>query len=882
MIRILIADDREDSRYFLNTLLRGSGYGVESACNGAEALDKARQNPPQLIISDLLMPVMDGFTLLRQWRADVRLKEIPFVVYTATYTDPKDEQLALNLGADAFILKPAEPEDLLARIRQVIAAACADVTESTEAPVPDTPLQIPVANPEEENSRNLRLYSEVLIHKLEDKMDALDKANVELQRDIAERKRTERHLERLSRVYSVLSAVNGTIVREKDTQAMLEAVCRIAVEKGKFRMAWIGMFNHETQELRSVASSGAVDGYTDWIRINPREQADGTGPAGRCLLSGEHAVCNDIAHDPLYLPWRDEALRRGYQSSGGFPLRVEDQVVGVFNLYADVPGFFNDEELRLLDELAMDISFALEIDRREKERRRAEDELRWQTAFLEAQVDSALDGILVEDSQGRRILQNQRLNELWKIPQPIAAANDDAAQMSFITNRLKDPGKFSEKVAWLYAHPDDVSHDEIELVDGTVLDRYSSPVRDKTGKYYGRIWTFRDITQQRKLEEQFRQSQKMEAFGQLASGVAHDFNNILAVIQLQAELLKYEANLSLEQLGSADEIAQAAQRATKLTRQLLLFSRQQTMQPHDLNLSEVVANLAKLLQRTLGEDIQVQFKHPSEPLLIHADAGMLDQILLNLTVNARDALPKGGRITIETSAAEFDDITAIQTPQARAGAFACLSVADTGCGIPPEILPRIFEPFFTTKEVGKGTGLGLATCFGIVQQHKGWISVCSEVGRGTTFRVYLPRLRKASDENASRPAPASIRGGSETILLVEDESALRTAVRTALTRLGYRVLEAATGAEALAIWQQDRDAIRLLLTDLVMPGGLTGKDLADELLKQNPKLKVIYVSGYQAEFAAQDSLLKEGVNFLVKPFESHKLALTVRNCLDQT
>jgi signal transduction histidine kinase/DNA-binding response OmpR family regulator/putative methionine-R-sulfoxide reductase with GAF domain len=881
MIRILIVDDREESRYLLNTLLQGRGYEVESACNGAEALGKGRQNPPQLIISDLLMPVMDGYTLLRQWRSDARLKQIPFVVHTATYTDPKDEQLALNLGADAFILKPTEPEDFLARISQVITAACSDGTKPNQSLVPDTPPQIPVVYPEEDDARNLRLYSEVLIHKLEDKMAALDKANGELQRDIAERKRTECHLEQLTRVYSVLSAVNGTIVREKDTQAMLEAVCRIAVEKGKFMMAWIGMFNHETEVLQAVASSGAVEGYTDLIKFNLRNKTNVTGPAVRCFLSGKHAICNDIATDPVFLPWQDEALRRGYQSSGSFPLEVEGHVIGVFNIYADVPGFFNDEELRLLDELAMDVSFALEIGRREQERQKAEDELRWKTAFLEAQVDSAPDGILVVDSQGRKILQNHRLNDLWKIPAHIAADKDDAAQVSFITSQLKNPQEFTDKVAHLYSHPDEVSQDEIELVDETILDRYSSPVRDNTGKYYGRIWTFRDITQQRKLEAQFRQSQKMEAFGQLAGGVAHDFNNILGVIQLHADSLRYEQNLSLGQLENARGIEQAAQRAANLTRQLLLFSRQQTMQPHDLNLQDVVANIAKMLQRTLGEHIQLQIKLPTERLFVYADAGMMDQILLNLTVNARDAMPKGGKIVIETSGVQFDEVTAAQIIQARPGAFVCLSVTDTGCGIPPKVLPRIFEPFFTTKEVGKGTGLGLATCFGIAQQHKGWINVYSEVGRGTTFNVYLPQLAGPTVKKTICSSLASIRGGNETILLVEDEFALRAVVRTTLLRLGYRVIEAATGNEALAVWRQDHDAIRLLLTDLVMPGGLTGRDLADQLLKENPKLKVIYTSGYRAEIEARDFLLVEGGNFLAKPFETEKLAQTIRNCLDQ-
>jgi CheY-like chemotaxis protein len=244
-------------------------------------------------------------------------------------------------------------------------------------------------------------------------------------------------------------------------------------------------------------------------------------------------------------------------------------------------------------------------------------------------------------------------------------------------------------------------------------------------------------------------------------------------------------------------------------------------------------------------------------------------------------MPKGGRITIATTAVEFDETMAVQCSQARPGAFVCLSITDTGCGIPPQILPRIFEPFFTTKEVGKGTGLGLATCFGIAQQHKGWITVDSEVGRGTTFQVYLPRLGKGPEKNA-RSALASIPGGDETILLVEDEAALRAVVRITLSRLGYRVLDAATGVEALAVWEQNHEAIRLVLTDLVMPGGMTGKDLADQLLAKKPDLIVIFASGYRADIANDGFLLDEGVNFLAKPFETEKLAKTIRNRLDKT
>ena len=398
----------------------------------------------------------------------------------------------------------------------------------------------------------------------------------------------------------------------------------------------------------------------------------------------------------------------------------------------------------------------------------------------------------------------------------------------------------------------------------------------------------------KKVEEQFRQSQKMEGIGQLASGVAHDFNNILAIIQMQADLLKSEGGLSSVQSEFVGEIGASTQRAAALTRQLLLFSRKETLQLRDLDLNESINELTKILRRTLGDDIQLQFKFAMQSLFIHADAGMMDQVLMNLAVNSRDAMPKGGQLIIETSAVEFDEAAASHSGQIRPGKFVCLSVSDTGCGIPPEIIPKIFEPFFTTKDVGKGTGLGLATVFGIVQQHKGWVNVYSEVGQGTTFRIYIPRVAKTSDQIFVQPMTETARGGGETILLVEDEAKLRASVQKILSRLGYNVLEAANGVEALEVWKkhcnevrlaqkvwnQQRDGIHLLLTDMVMPGGMTGKELGERLLTENPKLKVIYASGYSSEVAGKDFPLEEGVNFLTKPFEATKLAQTIRESLD--
>jgi PAS domain S-box-containing protein len=406
------------------------------------------------------------------------------------------------------------------------------------------------------------------------------------------------------------------------------------------------------------------------------------------------------------------------------------------------------------------------------------------------------------------------------------------------------------------------------------------PVRDGEGKVKRMVGVARDITENRELEEQFRQIQKMEAIGQLAGGVAHDFNNMLAVIAMQAGLLGADKSLSARQAELVRDMEAVVQRGADLTRQLLVFSRRQTMQPQDLDMNVIVTNVGKMIWRILGEDIRMQVNVASQPMYVNADAGMMDQVLMNLTVNARDAMPEGGTLIIGTSAVSFQESDKAKFPQTRPGSFVCLSVRDRGCGIAPENLTRIFEPFFTTKEVGKGTGLGLATVFGIVHQHQGWISVESEVGDGTTFRVYLPAVSSPEGVASAQPAETAALGGKETILMVEDDPSLRGFVRMTLSRLGYRVLEAATGAGALEAWKQNRAEIRLLLTDMVLPGGMTGRELAQRLLEEKPGLQIIYVSGYSAETVVKDLCLEEGVNFLRKPFKAQKLAQTLRAKLD--
>jgi two-component system, cell cycle sensor histidine kinase and response regulator CckA len=693
VIRVLIVDDREESRYLLHTLLKGNGYEVESACNGVEALDKARQNLPQLIVSDLLMPVMDGYTLLRQWRADTRLKPIPFVVYTATYTDPKDEALALSLGADAFILKPAEPADFVARLQQVLGNPAGRGAAASPLPAPGAAVRIPVAVPQEEETRFLRQYSEVLVHKLEDKMEQLEKVNRELQRDLAERRQIE---EAHARLATAVEQVAEAIVIT-DTSGTIRYV-NPAFEK--------------------------ITGYT-W------REAVGQNP--RILKSG--------TYDSAFYRHMWDVLEQGKVWSGR------------------------------------------------------------------------------------------------------------------IINQKKDGALYEEEMT-------------------------ISPIRDAAGEIINYVAVKHDVTQEVALETQLRQAQKMEAIGQLAGGVAHDFNNILTVIHGNAALQLAPGQDPVERGDCTQQIIQAAERGANLTRQLLLFSRKQVLQPANLDLNEVVAGMIKMLKRILGEDITLCSElAPALPFL-YADAGMIEQVLLNLAVNSRDAMHAGGRLTIATGTQTLDEEQARQNPEAAAGRFVYLDVTDIGTGIPPEVLPRIFEPFFTTKEAGKGTGLGLATVHGIVKQHHGWVTVQSEVGKGTAFRIYLPAIKEGQAKKEKDTDLIRLPGGTETILLVEDETSVRLLMGNVLQRCGYTVLRAESGVAALKLWKECNQPVHLLLTDLVMPDGMSGFDLASRLQAEKPELKIVFTSGYSAG-AGKGPPLIEGENFLQKPYSPQKLARVVRNCLDQ-
>ena len=503
-------------------------------------------------------------------------------------------------------------------------------------------------------------------------------------------------------------------------------------------------------------------------------------------------------------------------------------------------------------------------------------------ARLVTAVEQSAETIVITDASGTILYANpafektsgySRAEALGQNPRILKSGKHDAAFYAQIWATLSRGEVWSGR--FINKKKDGTLYEE----DATI-----SPMRDPAGKVVNYVAVKRDVTHEAQLEAQLRQSQKLEAVGQLAGGVAHDFNNMLAIIRGNAELLLMdEEQRTVATRDGLKQVVEASERAAALTRQLLAFSRKQVLQPQPLVLNEVIADLIRMLERTIGENIDLQCHYSAPSPYVLADAGMMEQVILNLVVNARDAMPEGGQVRIVTEQVQFDEAYSLVNPEARAGEFVCLRVSDTGTGIAPEILPRIFEPFFTTKETGRGTGLGLATVYGIVKQHQGWIEVSSQVGAGSTFKVFLPSIPTPPRPAAAPNPGGDVRGGKETILLVEDEHAVRVTTRKILERKGYTVREATSGREALEQCQAHAGEIALLLTDIIMPGEMSGRDLAEGLWVQRPGLRVIFMSGYSADILGKNTefMRRTPSRFLQKPCSSRTLLETVRRCLDE-
>jgi PAS domain S-box-containing protein len=521
-------------------------------------------------------------------------------------------------------------------------------------------------------------------------------------------------------------------------------------------------------------------------------------------------------------------------------------------------------------------------------RKRAEDELKFRNLILSTQQEASIDGILVVDVDGKIVSSNRRFAAMCGIPSDIIESGSDERAQQSALDKLVAPEEFLSKVKYLYANRNETSQDEIALKDGRTLDRYSAPMVGAGGKYFGRVWYFRDITARKRaeakreeLEQQLRLSQRLEAVGSLAGGIAHDFNNLLSVILCCTDFAMAGVRENDHVREELLQVKKAGERAVALTRQILAFSRKQVLQPVSLNLNQIAAGVEKMLRRILGEDIDYLQVLAPDLGMVWADPGQIEQVLMNLVVNARDAMPNGGKLTIETCNVDLDEEYAAHHVAVRPGSYVHFAVSDTGCGMDAATQARIFEPFFTTKERGKGTGLGLSTVYGIVKQSGGNIWVYSEPGQGTTFKIYLPREFSAKmTVTASRlTAIQTPPTGTETILVAEDEEAVHDVAKRILREAGYTVLAAATASDALLTCQAQQGNVHLLLTDVVMPQ-MSGRVLAERLALERPGIKVIYMSGYADDAILRHGTLAPGTHFIGKPFSAADLTKKVREVLD--
>jgi two-component system cell cycle sensor histidine kinase/response regulator CckA len=517
----------------------------------------------------------------------------------------------------------------------------------------------------------------------------------------------------------------------------------------------------------------------------------------------------------------------------------------------------------------------LVVNRDVTERKRAVEALRRSETSFRSVVGDAPYGIFRANLTGKLLMVNPALEKMLGYK-----SQDELLAVNLASGIYRHPAEH-QKISAMFLRDQHFKDVEVEWKrkDGAFITVRCSgwPVKDESSTY---IEVFaEDVTERRVLERQLRMAQKMEAVGRLSGGIAHDFNNLLGVILGYIQVIKRNLVPGNSSYEYAEEIEKASQRAVSLTRQLLAFSRQQVLEPAILNLNTLVSDMEKMLPRLIGEDIQLILVLDPAIGQVKADPGQIEQVLMNLAVNARDAMPDGGKLKIQTANAELDAAFAYEHPGSVPGQYVMLAVTDTGTGMDPETQAQIFEPFFTTKERDKGTGLGLATVYGVVKQSSGYITVESETGKGALFKIYLPRIEQPVPTRCeSSQGPLTVRG-CETILLVEDAEPLRKLARMFLSDNGYQVLTAADGSEAQQIAAQNPGPIHLLLTDVVMPG-INGRVLAERLAPRHPAMKVLYMSGYTDSFIAGHGVLEEGIHLLHKPFTEEALLRKVRELLD--
>ncbi len=690
-------------------------------------------------------------------------------------------------------------------------------------------------------------------------------------RDVTQRKRHEREIERLNRIYLVLSEVNRAIVQTKSQVELFERICRVLVESGPFKIAWIGLHDAATQELVPIAVADDEFGYARTIRISTDPATpEGCGPGGHAFRENRPYVCNDFHADPATVPWRERAARSGIRSSIALPLRRSDRVVAMLTVYSGEKDFFLDREVALLVETADDVSFALDVLAGAAQRQAAEATLRLHSAALNA----AANAIVITDRAGLIEWANPAFTALsqWSLEEALGKNPRDLVKSG------EHDAAFYHQM-WATVLAGEVWRGEVvnRRRDGALRTENMTitPLRDAHGEITHFIAIKQDITDQKAMETHFLKAQRMEAIGSLAGGVAHDLNNILAPIMMVTGVLR-------EKLTDPDDrellaMAQSSsQRGAEIVKQLLTFSRGQEGERTLVQPRHLLGEMITMMRETFPRSLDLKQLLPGTLWTVLADPTQLHQVLLNLCVNARDAMPDGGRLTVSAANVTLAEGDPKLPLRAKPGPHVVISIADSGHGIPAEIQHRIFDPFFTTKPVGKGTGLGLSTALGIVQAHGGFLDLESSVGSGTTFHVYLPAIPDGVEVAAAPPAPrATPAHHGQTILVVDDERDVRDSIRIILESQQFTVITATDGEAGLAQYLKHRARLSLVITDLMMPK-MNGLTFIRTLRAIDPRIKIVVTSGL-TEVTERRELAELGVpEILMKPYDGPALLELVR------
>jgi len=686
---------------------------------------------------------------------------------------------------------------------------------------------------------------------------------------------SHREIRRLNRALSTLSTCGEAVVHAADEASLLQQICEILVHVGDFRLAWVGYAeNDRSKTVRLMAKAGFDDGYTESARITWDETERGRGPTGTAIRTGKVCIARSTLDNPDFAPWREEARRRGYGSNIALPLRTESETLGALAIYAAETDAFDAGEVELLKELANDLSYGIRSLRNEAKRRQVvaalkTSEERYRTLFEHnlAGVFRATEGKLLDCNEAFCRMLGYSREEMLALDMRLLysdlTARDSGKKLLYATRKLTN-----YQVGLRRKDGSEIT----VLVNVNLLEEEAGTPPVLAGVVL-------EVTEVHKLQEQLAQSQRLEAVGKLTGGIAHDFNNILMIINSYGEIALDKVDTGSPLRRPLEQIRIATDRAASLTRQLLAFSRKQVMSPVVLNLGSVLSDLKEMLKRLIGEDIALEVSLSEDLWLTKVDPSQIEQVVFNLAVNARDAMPRGGRLSVQAANLELGDDFVRAHPGANPGQYVAFMVSDTGCGMSQEVQSRIFEPFFTTKEPGKGTGLGLSTVYGIVKQSGGYITVESQPGKGTTFSIYLPRTLEplAVRNKEKRVQVAEI--PHATILLVEDEDPAREAMAEYLELNGFRVVAVSSAQEALRTCQGlPANQIDVLLTDVVMPG-MSGIDLAGRFQAQHPSARVVFMSGYTDDILSRSGMWQPSAALLSKPFSLSDLADKLKEIL---